>query len=554
MSSAVQNKCFLKSVNKTHPHIEISANDFVFVGRLPVYELADDKISRKQLKMKADFNRTRIDFELVGVNASILNGVEMEHKREYTAQHGDIIEILPQKYPYRVHFDIVDELKKDENTDDGIPAKSTATNRAKKRVIEAMDEPNAPFNGESSKRRKLHIDLVGDLVRDLVVPFTDSDRWQSYNDGQLIVYTSADCQAAKKIAAYDMDGTLITTKSGRTFPLDSADWKIAFGNAKNTLKAKHSDNYKIVVFTNQAGLAKRIILADLRKKFEKIIEEFSVPMQVFIATYDNPFRKPMPMMWWALCDHLNDNVRIDESNSYYVGDAAGRPENKSLKKKKDHSTADRFFALNINLTFFTPEEHFLKTPTQKWQRPEFEPLNTVEMAPDNAIEPSTSRITSDAIEMIIMVGIAGSGKSSFCRDHLATAGYEIINCDTIGTMVKCISMARDGLKSCKKVVIDNTNVSSDERLRFIKVAKENKVKCRCLIMNTSFKHAEHNNAVRAILNPDRRKVSKEVMNTQTKYYTKPRLSEGFDEIVTVNFIPKFANENEKMMYMMYLID
>lgn len=42
----------------------------------------------------------------------------------------------------------------------------------------------------------------------------------------------------------------------------------------------------------------------------------------------------------------------------FVGDAAGRPENKMLKTKKDHSTADRLFAINIGIKFFTPEEHF----------------------------------------------------------------------------------------------------------------------------------------------------------------------------------------------------
>lgn len=55
-------------------------------------------------------------------------------------------------------------------------------------------------------------------------------------------------------------------------------------------------------------------------------------------------------------------VEIDSDVSLYVGDAAGRPavEQKggSKKRKKDHSLADRLFAMNVGVPFFTPEEHF----------------------------------------------------------------------------------------------------------------------------------------------------------------------------------------------------
>lgn len=53
----------------------------------------------------------------------------------------------------------------------------------------------------------------------------------------------------------------------------------------------------------------------------------------------------------------NGGVEIDMKESMYVGDAAGRPAQGS--KKKDFSTSDRLFALNLGIPFFTPEEHFL---------------------------------------------------------------------------------------------------------------------------------------------------------------------------------------------------
>ena len=53
-----------------------------------------------------------------------------------------------------------------------------------------------------------------------------------------------------------MDGTLITTSSGRVFPTDNNDWKIIFPEVPGKLKALIADGYKIVLFTNQAGVSK----------------------------------------------------------------------------------------------------------------------------------------------------------------------------------------------------------------------------------------------------------------------------------------------------------
>ena len=53
-----------------------------------------------------------------------------------------------------------------------------------------------------------------------------------------------------KIASYDLDGTLIKTKSGKIFPIDLNDWKL-IGTATEHLKAKATDGYTVVVITNQ---------------------------------------------------------------------------------------------------------------------------------------------------------------------------------------------------------------------------------------------------------------------------------------------------------------
>ena len=62
-------------------------------------------------------------------------------------------------------------------------------------------------------------------------------------------------------------------------------------------------------------------------------------------------------MWTEFVKNMNGDIDIDYVNSFYCGDAAGRP--KTATRPKDFSDGDRKFALNINLPFKTPEMLFL---------------------------------------------------------------------------------------------------------------------------------------------------------------------------------------------------
>jgi bifunctional polynucleotide phosphatase/kinase len=92
-----------------------------------------------------------------------------------------------------------------------------------------------------------------------------------------------------------------------------------------------------------------------------------VPFRIFAASADDEYRKPMLGMLHALEDiYTSENVEMgkphrrtevsvadvnnpsaDMAESYFVGDAAGRP--------NDHSGTDRKWAVNAGLKFYTPE-------------------------------------------------------------------------------------------------------------------------------------------------------------------------------------------------------
>jgi bifunctional polynucleotide phosphatase/kinase len=93
---------------------------------------------------------------------------------------------------------------------------------------------------------------------------------------------------------------------------------------------------------------------------------------------------------------MNDGVVVDKEKSFFVGDAAGRPACAS-RKKKDHSLADRLLAINLNLTFHTPEEHFLGHKKASYNAPSFHPKE----ASKNTVlyNPQYAKIISDQQEV-----------------------------------------------------------------------------------------------------------------------------------------------------------
>lgn len=404
-------RCILKSVGKTHPDIEIFTTSTI-VGRTRESQIADTLVSKKHLKLRANFDKRCVIIEPVGLNPSTLNGNTIPKNSEQTAKDGDVIEIVPSKYPYKVHF----EYDKQQQPVESDASPPTSGSKRKRSAGESSSSFVAPKPvPPSAKKIKWLFDVKQDASRH------NDSLWESFNDGKLLVYSPSNLQSSEKIGAYDMDGTLITTRSGKVFPTDMDDWKMAGGTVIPTLKAKHKDGYKIVIFTNQLGISKKkTSAADIKKKIENIIVALGIPVQAFIATGDNFFRKPMPGMWQTLCEHKNTGVTIDIQRSYFVGDAAGRPENKMMKRKKDHSCVDRLLALNVGLPFYTNDEHFSKASTQSWTKPEFHPKEFAARSIQLLNDP-TQQIASNKVEMILMVGGPGSGKHFYhvhVRVHL----------------------------------------------------------------------------------------------------------------------------------------
>lgn len=62
------------------------------------------------------------------------------------------------------------------------------------------------------------------------------------------------------------------------------DWQFLFTCVPSKLKELHDDGFKVVIFTNQGGIANGTVKAkDIEHKIEKVISKVGVPMQAMIA-------------------------------------------------------------------------------------------------------------------------------------------------------------------------------------------------------------------------------------------------------------------------------
>lgn len=517
-----------------------------------------------KLSSENDENGLTLLINRLGTNPSFLNDEEIKHFVVYEGKEGDNLKVLKDlDFFYTISF-IEPESK-------ALDTPKKITPQTSKRKNESLSDNQLDFieqdgeeeknlsknsnkSSQPSKRTKLDEIIPTEKPEpEVKAPENPSNTWEELDDGKLYIFTAKGVTSSSKIAGYDIDWTIITTKSGRVFPKDCDDWQIAFNEVPGKVKDMHKMGFKIVFFTNQAGVSKgKLKINDLKRKIQSIVAKLNVPIQVFISTGKGKYRKPVTGSWNILTQQKNDGIAIDMEQSFFCGDAAGRPEKKlPNKRKKDHSSADRLFALNIGLKFYTPEEHFQNKSAEDWVRPEFNP-QTVKALP--LVIPDNALIVNKTLEVVVMVGCPASGKSYFAKKHFESNGYAYINRDTLGTWQKCVAALENAVKSGKSAVVDNTNPDRESRKRYIDASRKHKAAVRCFLMQTSNKQARHNNVFREIINSSHVVVSDLVFNGYNSKFQEPTLKEGFEQIVRVNFVPEFNDPEHEALYKLYLLD
>lgn len=129
--------------------------------------------------------------------------------------------------------------------------------------------------------------------------------------------------------------------------------------------------------------------------------------------------------------------------------------------------------------------------------------------------------------MFIMMGIQGSGKSTFCRKHLPDVLR--INLDTLKTRNNENRMIAECHADNRDYVIDNTNPAHEDRARYIASAKAEGYRVVGFFMQSRLQECIRRNDVRE----GKERIPAKAIAMTSNRLEMPSRSEGFDELYFV---------------------
>ena len=248
-----------------------------------------------------------------------------------------------------------------------------------------------------------------------------------------------------QLALFDFDGTLVKAKEGRPHPLDVDDWEFRRESVPTVLKDLAA-RYRLVIVTDQSKPWKV-------DQIRAVMTHLGINPTLLIAGSKEHY-KPATVLF--------DQAFPRSTVAFYVGDAAGRPQ--------DWSDCDKVFAERIGAPFRVPEEVF--------------PLA---FPPPRPIPPVNGK------EVVILVGYPASGKTTVAK---TLTGYHRVDGDLFKTVPAMLKDARAHV-TASSIVFDCTGSTKKKRAEFIQFAKDLGLPVRILWVTTSMEVSMEQNKERA---------------------------------------------------------
>jgi bifunctional polynucleotide phosphatase/kinase len=265
----------------------------------------------------------------------------------------------------------------------------------------------------------------------------------------------------EKIILFDLDGTIIKTKSGKVHPINSDDWIFNYTSVLDKFK-KINNNVLLGIISNQKGLKSNDKLIQWQNKVNEIMKQINFHF-IFGSLKDDRYRKPMIGSWEYIKNNYLKELNINLANKIiYVGDACGRD--------KDFSDTDLKFAYNCNFKFFTPEVFFEIICPKETMSITY-PILTY-YSKENFNQKISKLIKSLNREkvLILMIGLPACGKS-FMRKFLINSypNFKYFNKDDIKNKLINNNLINKHDPYINHIIDDNTNTTLKSRNELSKI-------------------------------------------------------------------------------------
>ena len=128
----------------------------------------------------------------------------------------------------------------------------------------------------------------------------------------------------------------------------------------------------------------------------------------------------------------------------------------------------------------------------------------------------------------------------------------IINQDTLGTKGKCVSQMKKLLEKdiSQKIVLDNTNSKLVYRNSFTNYLNSKEIKYCLVSLDVNKEQSFFLDNFRCKLDKKER-LSDIVIHSYFKYQEEPQVTEGFDKIFKVPFVPEFNSMDDITLFNQY---
>lgn len=144
-----------------------------------------------------------------------------------------------------------------------------------------------------------------------------------------------------KLAAFDMDGTLINSNRGEKYAADVNDWLLAYETIPEKLRYYRDNDYFICIISNRKAAINSHIVTSAMQRIEKLFDTIGFQCFAFLLTGNDEYRKPNTGSLYLIQTLLQ--ISCFEPGSFYCGDAA-----KNYSTNPWHQWSDSDYQLVAN--------------------------------------------------------------------------------------------------------------------------------------------------------------------------------------------------------------